>query len=96
MQRRLTVEQISRHLGFHSHLCCDDKIALSKEYMKQHRDGLVYGQYCEVISTPNLDHTVVASKLIEWITYLNSTLTMVSIVTLHHKIVIHYFTCPPG
>lgn len=44
LQRRLTIEQISRHLGFHSRLCCDDKIALSKEYMKQHRDGLVYGQ----------------------------------------------------
>ncbi|XP_068748503.1 N-alpha-acetyltransferase 25, NatB auxiliary subunit-like isoform X1 [Montipora capricornis] len=44
MQRRLTIEQISRHLGFHSSLPCDDKVALSKEYMKQHKDGLVYGQ----------------------------------------------------
>ena len=45
MQRMLTIEQLSRHLGFHSSLSYDDKIALSKEYMKHHRDGLVYGEY---------------------------------------------------
>ncbi|KAL9982182.1 hypothetical protein ACROYT_G010993 [Oculina patagonica] len=44
MQRKLNIEQISRHLGFHCSLSCDEKIALSKEYMKQHSDGLVYGQ----------------------------------------------------
>ncbi|XP_020616340.1 N-alpha-acetyltransferase 25, NatB auxiliary subunit-like isoform X1 [Orbicella faveolata] len=44
MLRKLNMEQISRHLGFHSCLSSDEKIALSKEYMKQHGDGLVYGQ----------------------------------------------------
>lgn len=44
MLRKLNIEQISRHLEFHSCLSCDEKIALSKEYMKQHGDGLVYGQ----------------------------------------------------
>ena len=60
MQRRLTIEQISRHLGFHSTLPCHDKVALSKEYMKQHKDGLVYGQYCE---TGTLFYTIDKSKL---------------------------------
>lgn len=45
MQRKLTIEQFSRHLGFHSRLSPDEKIALTKELMKQHKDGLVYGQY---------------------------------------------------
>ncbi|KAM7443003.1 N-alpha-acetyltransferase 25 [Porites harrisoni] len=44
MHRRLTIEQFSRHLGFHCSLSSDEKIALSKEYMKQHKDGLVYGK----------------------------------------------------
>ena len=44
MLRKLNIEQISRHLGFHSCLSSDEKIALSKEYLKQHGDGLAYGQ----------------------------------------------------
>ena len=43
MHRRLTIEQFARHLGFHCSLSSDEKIALSKEYMKQHKGGLVYG-----------------------------------------------------
>ena len=43
MLRRMNIELISRHLGFHCSLSCDEKIALSKEYMKQHKDGLAYG-----------------------------------------------------
>ena len=49
MLRKLTIEQISRHLGFHCSLSGEEKISLSKELMKQHRDGLVYGQ-CELHS----------------------------------------------
>ena len=52
MQRRLTIEQFSRHLGFHCSLTCDKKIALSKEYMKDHRDGLVYGRYTIILFIP--------------------------------------------
>ncbi|KAK3737471.1 hypothetical protein QZH41_008359, partial [Actinostola sp. cb2023] len=47
MYRRLNTEQLSRFVGEHRLLSVEEKIALSKEYMRCHKDGLELGSDLE-------------------------------------------------
>jgi len=57
LYRRLGIEQLSRFVGEHSQLSVEEKIKLSKEYMKYHKDGLELGNpvfWC-IIDIENID-----------------------------------------
>jgi hypothetical protein len=51
LYRKLNIGQLSRFIGIHERLPINEKIALSKEYMKLHKDGLELGEYgsCNVL-----------------------------------------------
>lgn len=45
LQRKLGIEQLSRHLGLHQRLSTDEKVALAKEYMRVYMNGLTLGLF---------------------------------------------------
>ena len=45
LQRKLAIEQLSRHLGLHQGLSTEEKVAKAKEYMQVYTNGLTLGLF---------------------------------------------------
>ena len=44
MQRHVSICKLKRHLGFYHRESIDDRLAITKDFLGRHKEGLAFGE----------------------------------------------------